>query len=167
MVVRAVEIPTVRFDKLRTLVLSVGVVVGSSGCAAAPTPQPRVVAVHRAPSLIQADAELPQARVVESEDEVSNDSLSADQVASVVEARSLAVGGCHVVEYSGRAPEAGFVVVELEIARSGAVSNAAVSDSSYAYGELPRCVASVASGLTFPKAARPTHVSWRFDFKGR
>lgn len=167
MVLRAVGTRTVRFDKWRMLVSWVGVVVGLGGCAAAPTPQPRVVAVNKAPNLMQGEAELPQARGVESEEEVLYDSLSAEQVAAVVGARSSAVGGCHVVEYSGRVPEAGFVVVELEIERTGAVSNAAVSESSYKGGDLPSCVASVASGLTFPKAARPTQVSWRFDFKGR
>lgn len=167
MVVSAVRNPTVRFNTLRVVAFSVGVVVGIGGCAAAPTPQPRVVAVNRAPSLIEQTGTLPQVADVTSEDEEVGEGLTAEQVATVVETRSLAVGGCHVVEYSGRAPEAGFVVVDLDIERNGAVSNAAVSDSSYAQSELPSCVASVASGLTFPKASHATQVSWRFDFKGR
>jgi hypothetical protein len=167
MVVSAVRTPTVRFNKLRVLAFSFSLVVGAGGCAAAPTPQPRVVAVHKAPSLIQPNVELPQAAAVRVEDDEVNEGLTAAQVAAVVETRSMAVGGCHVVEYSGRSPVAGFVVVDLDIERNGAVSNAAVSNSSYAQGELPTCVASVASGLTFPKSAQATQVSWRFDFKGR
>lgn len=166
MVVSAVRTPTVSFNKLRVVAFSVGVVVGVSGCAAAPTPQPRVVAVHKAPSLIQPAVSLPEVVEVEAEEELA-EGLTAEQVAAVVETRSLAVGGCHVVEYSGRAPEAGFVVVDLDIERSGSVSNAAISDSSFSHSELPRCVASVASSMTFPKAAHGTQVSWRFDFKGR
>ncbi len=166
MVVSAVRTPTVRFNKLRVLAFSVGVAVGASGCAASPTPQPRVVPVHKAPSLIQPKVVLPQVAEVQADEDVG-EGLTAEQVAAVVETRSLAVGGCHVVEYSGRAPEAGFVIVDLDIERTGTVSNAAVSDSSYAQSELPRCVASVASSLTFPKSAHATQVSWRFDFKGR
>ena len=170
MVVSAVRIPTVSLNRLRVVALSLAVVVGAGGCAASPTPTPRVVAVHKAPSLMQPTVELPAVADVQregSEDEESGEGLTAEQVAAVVETRSLAVGGCHVVEYSGRAPEAGFVVVDLDIGRNGVVSNAAVSHSSYSQGELPTCVAGVASGLTFPKSAHATQVSWRFDFKGR
>lgn len=162
----AVRTPTVSADMLRVIALSFCVAVGAGGCAAAPTPQPRVLAVHKAPSLIDNKVHVPTSADMQ-EDSVYAESLSAEQVAAVVEARSSAVGGCHVVEYSGRQPEAGFVVVDLDIERNGAVSNAAISESSYRHSDLPSCVASVASGLTFPRAAHATQVSWRFDFKGR
>lgn len=81
--------------------------------------------------------------------------------------RSLAVGGCHAVEYSGRSAEPGFVVVDLAIQRDGHVRSAKVSDSSYVQGTLPQCVASVTRELNFPVATGETEVSWRFDFKGR
>jgi hypothetical protein len=176
MVVSAVRTPTVSvtsvlfesvsFNKLSVFAFAIGVVVSAGGCAAAPTPQPRVVAVSKSPSLLQPNVALPAAPSLPMEDEMG-EGLTAAQVAAVVETRSLAVGGCHVVEYSGRPPEAGFVVVDLDIERDGAVSNAAVSESSFEQGDLPLCVASVASGLTFPKASHATQVSWRFDFKGR
>jgi hypothetical protein len=94
--------------------------------------------------------------------------LTQEQISEVLAARSsLAVGGCHAVEYSGRLPEPGFVVVNLAIERSGQVRSAKVSDSSYRQGSLPQCVASVTRELHFPPAAGDTEVTWRFDFKGK
>src|SRR5690606_20319998 len=130
MLVGAVGNPAVKFDKLRVLAFSVGVAVGIGGCAAAPTPSPRVVVVHKSPSSSEPSVELPRVSEGNTDEEVG-EGLTAEQVAAVVETRSLAVGGCHVVEYSGRAPVAGFVVVDLDIERNGAVANAAVVDSSF------------------------------------
>src|SRR5690606_30941848 len=94
--------------------------------------------------------------------------LTPEQVTEVLAHRSsLPVGGCHAVEFSGRSPEPGFVVVDLAIERSGHVRSARVSESSYRQGSLPQCVASVTRELNFPAAPGETEVSWRFDFKGR
>lgn len=94
--------------------------------------------------------------------------LTEAQVSDVLVRRSsLAVGGCHAVEYSGKSPEPGFVVVDLAIEPDGHVKSAKVSESSYRQGSLPQCVASVARELNFPPASGDTEVTWRFDFKGK
>jgi hypothetical protein len=94
--------------------------------------------------------------------------LTEEQVSEVLVRRSsLAVGGCHAVEYSGKSPEPGFVVVDLAIERDGHVRSAKVSESSYRQGSLPQCVASVTRELNFPPASGDTEVTWRFDFKGK
>lgn len=136
-----------------------------TGCGAAPTPPP--VDVPAPPSTPIAHTEVETEHPPEPVEE-EGPGLTEEQISEVLAARSsLAVGGCHAVEYSGRSPEPGFVVVNLAIERTGQVRSAKVSDSSYRQGSLPQCVASVTRELHFPPAAGDTQVTWRFDFKGK
>lgn len=152
---------------MRLRACKVGLVLLVTGCASTPTPEPvtpkpvTLVPLAAAPRV--ATAPVAEEQVVE-----EGPGLTPEQVSEVLLARSsLAVGGCHAVEYSGRSPEPGFVVVDLAIERSGHVRSARVSESSYQQGTLPQCVASVTRELSFPAASGETEVTWRFDFKGR
>lgn len=149
---------------------SVGLVAWMTGCASAPTAPPG----HppSTPGVVTQSTSAPreQQPAVQESPVVAEDNgagLTNEQVSEVLVTRSLAVGGCHAVEYSGRSPEPGFVVVDLAIQRDGHVRSARVVDSSYQQPSLPQCVASVTRELNFPPASGDTEVEWRFDFKGR
>lgn len=130
------------------------------GCASAPM-VPRAVPTAKVSAVAPATPNAPPP-VVE-----DGPGLSSEQVSSVVRGRSLAVGGCHAVEFSGQEPLAGFVVLDLTINSGGKVMHAYISESSYARAALTDCVVGVARGLTFPAAHGNTEISWRFDFQGR
>src|SRR5690606_10829650 len=131
------------------------------GCASAPNVVPRALPAAKAP---EPKPPPPAAPAPVNED---GPGLSSEQVSSVVRGRSLAVGGCHAVEFSGKEPLAGFVVLDLTINSGGKVMHAHISESSYARAALTDCVVGVARGLTFPAAHGNTEISWRFDFQGR
>ncbi len=143
----------------------VGFVVLVGGCASAPTPQPVAArAIASATPIVSP----PSGTGAEESLLEDGPGLTEEQVSEVLVRRSsLAVGGCHAVEYSGKSPEPGFVVVDLAIERNGHVRSAKVSESSYRQGSLPQCVASVTRELNFPPASGDTEVTWRFDFKGK
>lgn len=155
---------------MRLRACKVGLVLLITGCASTPTPQPvtpePVQATHPT-AFSAASPRAAHAPAAEENEEMPGHGLTPEQVSEVLVTRSLAVGGCHAVEYSGRSAEPGFVVVDLAIQRDGHVRSAKVSDSSYVQGTLPQCVASVTRELSFPAATGETEVSWRFDFKGR
>jgi hypothetical protein len=137
-----------------------------TGCASAPSPQP----VAAKPSFVSVQNVSPVAASKPRQEAALEDGpgLTEQQVSEVLVSRtSLALGGCHAVEYGGRSPEPGFVVVDLAIERDGRVKSARVSESSYRQGSLPQCVASVTRELNFPPASGDTEVTWRFDFKGK
>ena len=145
-------------------VISIIVCAYAAGCAAASAPAaPAITAVARNAEPAHAVQAPPPA----SELTPTGPGLSSEQVADVVRGRSLAVGGCHAVEFSGSEPLAGFVVLDLTINSGGKVMHAYVSESSYTRQTLTDCVVSVARGLTFPQASGSTEISWRFDFRGR
>ncbi len=151
---------------MRRWALRVGYVLLVSGCASAPTPQP--VAARAVANVVPIVS--PHLGTQAKEELALEDGpgLTEEQVSEVLVRRSsLAVGGCHAVEYSGKSPEPGFVVVDLAIERDGHVRSAKVSESSYRQGSLPQCVASVTRELNFPPASGDTEVTWRFDFKGK
>lgn len=153
---------------MRLRACNVGMVLLISGCAAAPTPQ----SVTPKPAISVTQSQTPPTvdahRTVEEAPRENGSGLTPEQVTEVLAHRSsMAVGGCHAVEFSGRSPEPGFVVVDLAIESNGHVRSARVSESSYRQGSLPQCVASVTRELNFPAAPGETEVSWRFDFKGR
>lgn len=132
------------------------------GCASAPNVVPRALPAAKAP---EPKPPPPAAPAPVNED---GPGLSSEQVSSVVRGRSLAVGGCHAVEFSGKEPLAGFVVLDLTINSGGKVMHAHISESSYYTHEaLTDCVVGVARGLSFPRAQGNTEISWRFDFQGR
>jgi len=152
---------------MRLRACKVSLVLLMTGCAATPTPEsvtPKPVTLVP----LAASPRTVEAPVAEEDETENGPGLTPEQVSEVfVNRSSLAIGGCHAVEYSGRAVEPGFVVVDLAISRNGHVRSARVSESSYAQGTLPQCVASVTRELSFPEAPGETEVSWRFDFKGR
>jgi hypothetical protein len=152
---------------MRLRACKVCLVLLMTGCAATPTPE-SVTPKSATLVPLSASPHVVEAPTVEEETLEGGPGLTPEQVSEVLINRSsLAVGGCHAVEYSGRLPEPGFVVVDLAIERSGHVRSARVAESSYQQGTLPQCVASVTRELSFPSAPGETEVSWRFDFKGR
>src|SRR6187551_1492791 len=103
---------------MRLRACKVCLVLLMTGCAATPIPE----SVTPKPVTLVPQAASP--RVVEApmaeESSESGPGLTPEQVSEVfVNRSSLAIGGCHAVEYSGRSPEPGFVVVDLAIERSG------------------------------------------------
>ena len=147
--------------------LGVGLVL--SAC----TTRPAVVAVSPEPSIrsISSTEEPPDLPVSQSEDDAPPEDpdegpgLDPTQVATVVTSKYGVVGGCHTIEFSGRAQRPGSILLDWVINPDGSVRRVDVAESSFVSSQFHSCVLTVARDLQFPAAVGKTEVSWRFRFR--
>lgn len=139
-----------------SLALLGGITLWSAGASAEPPPDrpPDTSAAAKAPAPAAAPAPTASAE----------GPLQTDAIRRVMRLKLGAVKRCYDQGLARRPELAGNVLLRFAIQTNGAVSDCQVIRSTLADEPVERCIAAVVRGLEFPKAPRPTVVTYPFVF---
>ncbi|MFO0576937.1 MAG: AgmX/PglI C-terminal domain-containing protein [Polyangia bacterium] len=140
------------------LALIGGLALASSGALAEPPPPP-----NRPPDA-GAAAKPPVPAAAPAPTTSADGPIQTDAVRRVMRMKLGAVKRCYDQGLARRPELAGNILLRFAIQTNGAVSDCQVIRSTLADEPVERCIAAVVRGLEFPKAPRPTVVTYPFVF---